>query len=268
MTIASLSPSLPCPRSRAAQASAAPLQGSPPEPQDGLAEARQQLLALPTASTPAASAGELTRLGAQATAQAALAAVGPAALPLTQPLRMVLVGPPGSGKGTQAHILSVAYQVPHISTGDLLRQEVAQGTPLGKEAEKYMNAGQLVPDSIILQVVDNRLEKENGFILDGFPRSTPQAEHLDETLARLGKPLHTVSLLEVDDEVIVKRLLARGRKDDTEEVIRARLKVYHEQTEPVLTHYDAQNKVDRVNGDATVEKVAHAVVRGIEARLP
>jgi len=179
---------------------------------------------------------------------------------------MVLVGPPGSGKGTQASIIKTVYQVPHVSTGDLLRAEVKAGTELGKEAEKYMNAGQLVPDSLVLAVVDKKLEQEDGFILDGFPRSTSQAEHLSATLERLGKPLALVASIEVDDPVLVQRLLARGRKDDTEEVIRQRLEVFHKQTAPVLDFYAKQGLLQPVPGEGTIEKVARPLLAAVEER--
>ncbi|MBX3166807.1 MAG: adenylate kinase [Candidatus Eremiobacteraeota bacterium] len=182
-------------------------------------------------------------------------------------MRMILVGPPGSGKGTQAKLIHQFFKAPHISTGDLLRQEVKQGTELGKQAQVYMQAGQLVPDEIMLKMVDNKLAGEESFILDGFPRSKAQAEHLDETLARLGKPLTAVANLMVDDEIVVKRLKERGRQDDTEEIIRERLKVYHEQTEPVTGHYQLQSLLEPVEAEGSVPQVGYNVITQMNSRL-
>lgn len=151
-------------------------------------------------------------------------------------IRLVFLGPPGAGKGTQAQRIAQEYGIPHISTGDILRNAVKEGTELGKLAKSYMDKGELVPDEVIIGIIRERLSqpdvKEKGFILDGFPRTLPQAEALDELLKELSMPLDRVVYLNVDDEEIVKRLLARGRADDTEEVIRNRLKVYREQTAP------------------------------------
>jgi adenylate kinase len=181
-----------------------------------------------------------------------------------QPLRMLLIGPPGSGKGTQATIFSTVYGVPQLSTGDMLRQEVKQGTELGKKAEGYMKAGKLVPDELVLEMVDKRLEKEEGFILDGFPRSLAQAQHLDQTLARLGKPMQIATSLQVDDEILVERLKKRGRKGETEEVIRERLRVFHEQTSPVIDHYLAQGLLVNIPAEGRIDQVAYAMKEPVE----
>ncbi len=168
-----------------------------------------------------------------------------------QPSRVILVGPPGSGKGTQADAIGGT----HISTGEILREEVKLGTDLGKQAEVFMKQGLLVPDELILGMVKGRVAKEESFVLDGFPRSTPQAEGLDRMLTELGRPLTAVTLLDVDDEVIVARLKERGREDDKEEVIRERLKVYHSQTEPMLAHFRKQGLVESIPAEGSVSEV-------------
>jgi adenylate kinase len=207
------------------------------------------------------------QLAVSTSAQAAAASAGPAGVALEQPLRMLLIGPPGSGKGTQAKIVDRFFDVPHISTGQILRQEIQQQTELGKAAEPYVKAGQLVPDSIMLPMVDNRLEKEDSFILDGFPRSIAQAQHLDQTLSRQNKPLTCVATLDVNDEIVVKRLLERGREDDTEEIIRARLKVYHDQAEPVMAHYQQQQLLEHIPAEGKVPEVGFNLVTRLNQRL-
>lgn len=218
-------------------------------------------------SAPKACSAQLAKQGNAASEQAAANSAGPGGAALRQPLRMILIGPPGSGKGTQAALIKQFFKAPHISTGELLRQEVKQGTELGKQAQVYMLAGQLVPDEIMLKMVDNKLAGEESFILDGFPRSKAQAEHLDETLARLGKPLTAVANLMVDDEIVVKRLKERGRQDDTEEIIRNRLKVYHEQTEPVTGHYQLQSLLEPVEAEGSVPQVGYNVITQINQRV-
>lgn len=192
---------------------------------------------------------------------AAAAAVGGCAGPA---LRLVLTGPPGSGKGTQATVLSKIFGAPHLSTGAILREEVKNGTELGKQAHPYMQAGQLVPDHLILAMVEQRINTLPAFILDGFPRSVSQAEKLDQMLKT---PLTAVASLDCDDEVLVKRLLERGREDDTEEVIRQRLKVYHEQTKPVLHHYSEQGLLQPVPGNGSVGEVARFLAERMAEQL-
>ncbi|MFN8611122.1 MAG: adenylate kinase [Vulcanimicrobiota bacterium] len=183
-------------------------------------------------------------------------------------MRMILTGPPGGGKGTQAELIQKFFKgTTHLSTGELLRQQVKEGTELGKQAQVYMQKGELVPDSIILAMVDQKLAQEESFILDGFPRSKAQADHLDQTLARLGKPLTAVANLQVDDEIVVKRLKERGRQDDTEEIIRNRLKVYHEQTEPVIGHYQAQGLLEQVEAEGKVAQVGYNMITQLNSRL-
>ncbi|MFD4470241.1 adenylate kinase [Rhodococcus sp. NPDC058505] len=175
-------------------------------------------------------------------------------------MRLVLVGPPGAGKGTQAEILSEKLGVPHISTGDLFRANIGQQTALGLEAKKYMDAGDLVPSEITNNMVKARVaepDAANGFLLDGFPRTVDQAEALKAILAGLNVSLDGVLAFEVEDDVVVERMLARGRADDTEDVIRNRMRVYREETAPLLDYYagstvtvDAVGEIDEVNARA------------------
>ncbi|MGW0018809.1 adenylate kinase [Rhodococcus sp. NPDC003382] len=175
-------------------------------------------------------------------------------------MRLVLLGPPGAGKGTQAAILSEKLGVPAISTGDLFRANIGQGTPLGVEAKKYIDAGELVPAEITNNMVRARLaepDAANGFLLDGFPRSVEQARELESMLKDLDTALDGVLSFEIDEEIVVERMLARGRADDKEDVIRNRLRVYREETAPLLDYYadslvtvDAVGEVEEINARA------------------
>ncbi|KQU58970.1 adenylate kinase [Rhodococcus sp. Leaf278] len=175
-------------------------------------------------------------------------------------MRLVLLGPPGAGKGTQAVLLSEKLGVPHISTGDLFRANIGEKTPLGLEAKKYLDAGDLVPSELTVDMVRSRLAEPdavNGFLLDGFPRSVGQAEALVEILSDLNAKLDAVLSFVVDEDIVVERMLARGREDDKEDVIRNRLKVYRDETAPLLDYYadelvtvDAIGEVDEVNARA------------------
>ncbi len=210
-------------------------------------------------------------------------------------MRMVLLGAPGSGKGTQAHRLKNLYQVVHISTGDILRQAIKDGTELGRNAERYMNQGQLVPDQIILDLIRDRLSQDdcnNGFILDGFPRTIPQANGLDELLSDMLAPLDAVVSLEIRTEPIVERLSARRvcqkcgadfnvisnpppadmihpgcggqiiqRDDDKPETIRNRLEVYRRQTEPLKEYYRQKGCLVEVDGLGTMDEVFDRVTK-------
>jgi adenylate kinase len=210
-------------------------------------------------------------------------------------LNLILLGPPGAGKGTQAERLREDFGLPHISTGDMLRAEVTQGSDLGNEAKRYMDAGELVPDDVIINMIVKRLEDEdaaNGFLLDGFPRNAQQADALAEALKDVGKQLGAALLIEVGDDELVRRLAGRRvcvknpshiyhvefdppkhdgvcdqdgsrliqRDDDKEETIRRRLQVYHSQTEPLIEHYDQAGLLRRFDGTRDPDEV-HARMR-------
>ena len=171
-------------------------------------------------------------------------------------MRLVLVGPPGAGKGTQAVLLSEKLGIPHISTGDLFRANIGEGTELGLEAKSYMDAGNLVPTEITNRMVDARLDDadaQNGFLLDGFPRSVEQADALKEMLAKRGVKLDAVIEFQVDADTVVERMLARGRADDTEDVIRNRMSVYRRETEPLIDYY--KDILLPINAVGTVEEI-------------
>lgn len=187
-------------------------------------------------------------------------------------MRLVLLGPPGSGKGTQASRLKDYLQVPHISTGDLLRAEVAAGSPLGVEARTVMARGDLVSDEILLGMLESRFGREdtaNGFILDGYPRNRAQADALGELLAKMGKRMDYAVQLEVPNELLVERIAGRasaeGRADDTPESVRTRLKVYDDQTAPVIEYYRQRGQLTVVDG---VGSLAAVFARLVEALSP
>ena len=172
--------------------------------------------------------------------------------------RLIFLGAPGAGKGTQAKALAELCKIPHISTGDILRTAVSQQTPLGLKAQAYMDKGELVPDQLVIDLIRERLGMSDaaaGWILDGFPRNVPQAKFLDELLEDLDQKYDRAVNFEVPDEILVQRMLGRGRKDDTEEVIRRRLQVYREQTAPLIDFYQDRQKLIEVNGNVSVEEV-------------
>jgi adenylate kinase len=182
-------------------------------------------------------------------------------------MRLVLLGAPGSGKGTQAAMLKTELKVPHISTGDLLRAAVKAGTPLGLKAKAVMEAGKLVSDEIVLGMLEERISQDDakaGFILDGYPRNVAQCEALEALLARIGQPLDIAIKLKVPSELIVERIAGRaaaeGRKDDTPETVRERLRVYAEQTAPVAEHFDALGKLRIVDGVGDVDAVFRRIL--------
>ena len=173
-------------------------------------------------------------------------------------MRIVLLGAPGSGKGTQAEKIVDKYGVAHISTGEVLRAEVAAGTALGLQAKQIMDAGNLVSDDVIINIAREhigKLDSRQGFLLDGFPRTLAQAEGLDKMLAELSAPLDAALLVEVDDAEVMQRLLARKRADDTEETIRNRLGVYRAQTEPLIGYYRGQSKLVPVQGTGAIDEI-------------
>ncbi|MGD1855320.1 MAG: adenylate kinase [Leptolyngbyaceae cyanobacterium] len=183
-------------------------------------------------------------------------------------IRVIFLGPPGAGKGTQATVLSKNFSVPHISTGDILRSAVAAQSELGQKAESYMNAGELVPDDLILDLIRERLTQDDaskGWVLDGFPRNVSQANFLDKLLVEIEQPCECVLNLEVPDNVLVSRLLTRGRKDDNEEVIRNRLEVYRQQTEPLIEFFRNRQQLVSVNGHQPMESVASDLKQVLQA---
>ena len=215
-------------------------------------------------------------------------------------MNIIFLGPPGAGKGTQAKILVEKYGIPQISTGDMLREHVAKGTELGMKAKEYMEKGQLVPDEIILSMVKERLshdDAQKGFILDGFPRTVAQAEALDKLLEEMGKKIEYVLALIVPDEELVTRLTGRRtckncgmmyhikfkppkvegkcdacggelyqRADDNEETVRNRLKVYHEQTAPLIEYYKKKGVLFEVDGYKSIEEITHQLINILEKR--
>ncbi|MGA7935834.1 MAG: adenylate kinase [Kovacikia sp.] len=176
--------------------------------------------------------------------------------------RLIFLGAPGAGKGTQAKVLADLSQIPHISTGDILRESVGQQSPLGLKAQAYMDRGDLVPDQLVIELIRERLSQPDalkGWILDGFPRNVTQAEFLDDLLTELNQGYSNAVNFEVPDEILVERLLGRGRKDDTEDVIRHRLRVYHDQTAPLIDFYQNRQKLITINGDLLPEEVTEAL---------
>ena len=173
-------------------------------------------------------------------------------------MRIVFIGPPGAGKGTQAERIVATYRIAHLSTGDMLRAARDAKTEIGQKAETYMAAGQLVPDDIILQIISERLQAPDcraGYLLDGFPRTLGQAEALDEMLAHQGRPLDVVLEIQVPEEELFRRLAGRGRADDQPEVIRQRLIAYRDQTQPLLAYYAKQKLLRSIDGLGSIEEI-------------
>jgi len=181
---------------------------------------------------------------------------------------ILLLGAPGSGKGTQGKILAERLGLPKITTGDILRTAVTTGTPLGREAKKFMDEGKLVPDAVILSLIKEELAKpdgQQGAVLDGFPRTAAQAELVDRTLGERGQRLNHILLLDVPEEELVRRMSSRatqeGRSDDTAEAIKTRLQVYQRDTAPLIAHFAQRGIVHRVPGTGTVDAIAIEIQR-------
>ncbi|HXZ56309.1 MAG TPA: adenylate kinase [Gaiellaceae bacterium] len=186
-------------------------------------------------------------------------------------LNVLLLGPQGAGKGTQGRLISAEYDVPHISTGDILRAAIAEGSELGRQAEPLLNAGQLVPDEIMIGLIRERISQEDaqvGFILDGIPRTARQAEELDAMLDEVGRPLGIVFELQLSEEASLDRLGKRaeqeGRTDDTPEAIRTRLRLYHEQTEPLVEYYRARGILVGVDAGRSIDEVFAEIQKALE----
>lgn len=181
---------------------------------------------------------------------------------MSEGTKVIFLGPPGAGKGTQAQVLADICAIPHISTGEILRDAIAQQTDLGQKAQGYVDRGELVPDALILDLIRERLthdDTQKGWILDGFPRNVEQANFLDQLLAELNQSSDYVINLEVPDQVLIERLLARGRKDDNEETITRRLQVYRELTAPVIDYYQQHGQMHSINGDRTMDEVTNSL---------
>ncbi len=186
-------------------------------------------------------------------------------------MRLIIMGPPGAGKGTQAKFIAEHFKIPAISTGDIFRSNVSEGTPLGVEAKRYMDAGEYVPDEVTNHMVRNRIDEADaasGFLLDGYPRTLAQVEELDGMIRFTGHQLDAVVVLTVDQDEIVHRLLQRaqveGRADDTEEVIRRRQEVYAEQTEPLIEVYRGRGIIVEVDGMGEVDEVTERIFEALD----
>jgi len=212
---------------------------------------------------------------------------------------LILLGPPGAGKGTQAKMMADRWEIPQVSTGDILREAVKEGRPLGLEAKSFMDRGELVPDRVVIGIIGERLEEKDaagGFILDGFPRTFPQAEALQEILGEMGRKINCVLSIEVEEEKLVVRLTGRRicrncgqsyhlvfnppardgicgrcggdlyqRDDDKEETIRQRLTVYREQTQPLVAFYESKNLLKKIDGGDSKEKIFSRIVEVVES---
>lgn len=187
---------------------------------------------------------------------------------------LILFGPPGSGKGTQSANIVSSYNLQHVATGDLLRDEVSRHTPLGVEARKFMDQGMLVPDEVVIGMISSKIDEEpdaRGFVFDGFPRTRAQAEALDKLLEFKQTKINLVLALEVNDAELMKRLVGRGetsgRADDNEEVIARRIKEYHSKTQPVADYYNAHGKLERINGINSIDDTFKTLSKHINKYL-
>lgn len=188
---------------------------------------------------------------------------------------LILFGPPGSGKGTQAAKLVDKYQLVHISTGDLFRYEMGNNTPLGQEAKRYIEKGELVPDEVTIGMLKNKVDANpdaKGFIFDGFPRTIAQAEALDKLLADMGTDVAALLALEVDDDEIIKRILLRGKTsgradDNDEQIIRNRIEVYNKETSPVFEYYAQKGKAKKIPGMGSIDEIFNRLCEAIDAAV-
>ena len=173
---------------------------------------------------------------------------------------ILFLGPPGAGKGTQASLISNSFSLLHLSTGELLRNEVKLGSNLGLKVEEIINSGELVSDELVLEIVKKNLNgNQNGWILDGYPRNLSQATSLNDVLKELNQPLEMVIYLDVDEEVLVERLLKRGRSDDNESTIRKRLKIYNDTTQPLIGYYKKQNILEYIEGNRNLNQISNDI---------
>jgi len=182
-------------------------------------------------------------------------------------MRIVFIGPPGAGKGTQSIQLAERLGIPHLSTGDLLRAACREGTPIGKQATEFMQSGRLVPDDLVQEILVERLEQDDcqaGYVLDGFPRTVVQAENLDEMLAENGKPLDLAVEIRVEYGRLLRRLVERGREDDTLDVIKKRLQQYNDLTKPLLDYYQQRDVLHVIDGHGSPEEVFTRILAAVE----
>jgi len=170
---------------------------------------------------------------------------------------LLFLGAPGAGKGTQAELLSKTYSYMHLSTGELLRKEIEMDTNLGRQVKDIINQGELVSDDLVLKIVRQNLDNDNqGWILDGYPRNLSQANSLNDVLIEINQPLELVFYLDIPEEVLIKRLLLRGRKDDTEETIRKRVDIYKKTTEPLIQYFKDLSLLEQINADRDLKTIA------------
>ena len=190
-------------------------------------------------------------------------------------MNLLVLGPQGAGKGTQAKRISAEYEIPHVATGDMFRAELAAGTPLGKQVGEFMARGDLVPDEVTVEIIESRLSEPDaaqGFVLDGFPRNLAQARALDAMLGSIGRVLDAILFFAISDEIGMERALSRaaleGRADDTREVIAHRLEIYHRETEPIVEHYRTTGKLIPLHADRSIEQVWSEISEALQQVVP
>lgn len=185
-------------------------------------------------------------------------------------MRIIIFGPPGAGKGTQANLISEEYHIPHLSTGEIFRSAIKNKTPLGKEVQSILDAGDLVPDKAVVALVEEELKNSNysnGYVLDGFPRTVPQAEAFDSMLAKKDKALNALIQLEVPEDELINRILNRGegRSDDTPKKVKNRLMLYRSETQPVLNYYKKQGLVKSIDGVGSIDDIFGRIKDALES---